>query len=106
MFRSVAPERKTIKPVSDEVVDLCLPQMPTTVAAMVQIQRQTGMRPAEVVSMKGAHVTMSAGVWVYSLPRHKNAWRAAGPSGSNLWAEQQGRGFDVHLPVDPNPAGP
>jgi integrase len=75
MFRSPAPEREPIKPVSDDVVDMCLPHMPATVAAMVRLQRLTGMRPAEVVSMKGAHLTMTADVWVYSPPRHKNAWR-------------------------------
>ncbi|MBX9654740.1 site-specific integrase [bacterium] len=74
-YRSPAPEREPIKPIADDVVDACLPHMPRAVAAMVQLQRLTGMRPGEVIEMKGENITMQGDVWTDSPPLHKNTWR-------------------------------
>ena len=51
MGRSTARENPPIKPVDDQVVEATLPFLSPTVAAMVQLQRITGMRPAEVTIM-------------------------------------------------------
>jgi len=46
--RTAARETGPIKPVPDAIVDTTLPYLTPTLQAMVQLQRVTGMRPAEV----------------------------------------------------------
>lgn len=62
---------KTIKPVPDKVVDEVIPHLLPPVAAMVQIQRLTGMRPGEVVIMRGCDLDTTGTLWAYSPPYHK-----------------------------------
>jgi integrase len=70
-----ARETEPIKPVSDDHVDRALPFMPTPVAAMVQLQRLTGMRPGEVMVMRAIDLSMGGPVWSYRPHRHKNQHR-------------------------------
>ena len=53
--------------VSDDVVQRTLPFMSPTVAAMVQIQRMTGMRPSELCTMTVEDIdkTREIGLWHY-----------------------------------------
>jgi integrase len=73
--RTRARESKKVKPVHDELVDVVLPLVSKQVAAMIQLQRLTGMRPGEVVVMRGADIDRSGDVWVYEPHQHKNRWR-------------------------------
>jgi len=80
--RSSAPETDPVKPVPEAVVHKTLPFMPPPVAAMVQLQLLTGMRPGEVVVMRGIDLDMTAPVWLYRpgsdrgrFGQHKTAWR-------------------------------
>ena len=52
-----------------------LPLLPEPVAAMVELQLLTGMRPGEVVLMRMSDVDRSGDVWLYTPEEHKNAWR-------------------------------
>jgi integrase len=70
-----ARETEPIKPVGDNHVDRALPFMPTPVAAMVQLQRLTGMRPGEVMVIRAIDLGMSGPVWSYRPHRHKNQHR-------------------------------
>jgi site-specific recombinase XerD len=63
--RSAAKETPKVKPVADEVVEATLPHLRPQVAAMVRLQRLTGMRPGEVVVMRGIDLEMTGKVWVY-----------------------------------------
>jgi integrase len=45
---------------------------------MVQIQRWSGMRPGEVVIMRGCDVDTTGEVWVYTPSGHKTAYRGRG----------------------------
>jgi integrase len=45
---TTAPENEPVTPVDDAVVEATLPHLSETVAAMVRLQRLTGMRPDEV----------------------------------------------------------
>jgi integrase len=83
-LRTVAPlrygktsvrESEPVKPVDDEYVDLVLPYLTPVVAAMVQLQRISGMRPAEVITMKPKNLVRSSDVWIYEPEAHKNQWR-------------------------------
>ena len=73
--RTEAREAEPVKPVADEHVDAVLPHVAPQVAAMVQLQRLTGMRPCEVVMLRSCDIDMGQDVWVYKPFDHKNAWR-------------------------------
>jgi integrase len=64
-------ESKKIEPVADEIVDATLPYLSPQVRAMVEVQRLTGMRPAEVCAMRTIDIDRSGETWVYSPESHK-----------------------------------
>jgi integrase len=70
--RSEAREKPPVGPVPDELIEKTLPRLSPTVAAMVRLQRLTGMRPQEVILMRGADIDRSdPACWVYRPSRHK-----------------------------------
>jgi integrase len=80
--RSAARETSPVRPVADEVVAATLPHLRPQVAAMVRLQLLTGMRPGEVVAMRGVDLEMTGAVWAYRPGsdagphgRHKTAHR-------------------------------
>lgn len=73
--RTEAPESKPVRPVPDEYVDAVLPKVSRQVAAMIQLQRLTGMRSGEVVIMRPCDVDRSGKAWVYTPSDHKTAYR-------------------------------
>ena len=64
------PEREDVP---DDVIKRTLPFMPPTVAAMVKLQRLTGMRPSEVFNMRVGEIdrTSDPDLWYYKPPTHK-----------------------------------
>jgi integrase len=70
-----ARESAPVQPVPDAHVDAILPLLPPPVAAMVQVQRLTGARPAEVCAMRGVDLDTTGPVWLYRPTAHKNKWR-------------------------------
>ena len=66
-------DHKKRRDVPDEVVKRTLPFLPLTVAAMVQIQRLTGLRPSEVCKMRVGDIdkTQGNGLWYYTPEHHK-----------------------------------
>ena len=75
--RSAAKENKAVQPVPPEVVDATCEHLPPTIAAMVRVQRLTGMRPGEVCAMRAGDVNTTAAVWVYTLRTDKTDYRRA-----------------------------
>jgi len=73
--RTNARETEPIKPVADAVVEATLPFVSPEVAAMIQLQRLTGMRPGEVVQFRMSDIDTSGDVWVFEPASHKNRWR-------------------------------
>jgi integrase len=69
--RCKAPEPAPIGPVPDEVVDRTIEHLNPTVAAMVRLQRLTGMRPGEVVIMRTCDLNTSVPIWEYRPGAHK-----------------------------------
>lgn len=70
--RSEAREAERVRPVEDEHVDAVLPFLSPPVAAMVTLQRLTGMRPGEVTAMRPCDVTRRLdGLWTYRPSRFK-----------------------------------
>jgi len=72
--RSGAKETAPVRPVPDALVDATLPYVSPQVAAMIQLQRITGMRSGEVTIMRGCNIDTRGKVWVYTPDTHKTAW--------------------------------
>ena len=69
--RTDAPESPPIEPVPINVVEATLCHLSAPVAAMVRLQLLTGMRAEEVMTMRGADLTISHDVWEYRPVDHK-----------------------------------
>ncbi len=72
--RSAARESGPVKPVPDAHVAALMPFVSSQVAAMIQLQRLTGMRPGEVVIMRHCDLDRSSEVWLYTPTRHKTSY--------------------------------
>jgi integrase len=73
--RSKARETEPIKPVPDLYVAIVLPFVSPVVAAMIKVQRITGMRAGEVVIMRPCDIDTSGDIWIYEPSDHKGRWR-------------------------------
>jgi hypothetical protein len=95
--RSGARESVPVRPVPDAVVEATVPHLPRQVAALVTLQRLTGMRPGEAVVLRGIDLEMREQVWLYRPGSdrgphgaHKNAYRGhqrvilIGPKGQEV----------------------
>jgi integrase len=73
--RSEAVETEPVKPVAEWAVDATLRYCAPQVAAMIALQRVTGMRSGEVAPMRTADINTQGAVWTYSPPKHKTKYR-------------------------------
>jgi len=73
--RTEARETEPIKPVAEKWVKAVVPYVSPPVAAMIQVQLLTGMRPCEIVVMRPCDIDQSGDVWIYEPFDHKNRWR-------------------------------
>ena len=69
--RSEARETEPVTPVPDDMIEAVLPHVSPQVRAMIELQRVTGMRPGEVVLMRGCDVNTSSTPWTYTPESHK-----------------------------------
>lgn len=83
--RTAARETGPVLPVDDVHVDAIFPHVVPQVAAMVRLQRMTGMRPCEVVMIRVCEIDMTKEIWIYTPADHKNSWR----------------GHERHIPIGP-----
>jgi integrase len=63
--RSAARETEPVKPVPDAFVNAVLPYLRPPVAAMVKLQRLTGMRSGELCILRAIDIDMTGKVWLY-----------------------------------------
>jgi integrase len=73
--RTNARETPPVVPVDDNDVEKTLVYLPPTVAAMVRVQRLSGMRPGSVTLMRSCDIDRSGGVWIYEPHDHKTKYR-------------------------------
>lgn len=73
--RSKVREAVPVEPVAVERVEAVLPFLRPEVAAMVQVQLLSGMRPGEVCTLRPAEIDRSGPVWLYRPTQHKTGWR-------------------------------
>jgi len=69
--RSRAKEGEPVRPVERAAVDAVLPHVARQVAAMIELQWWSGMRPQEVVQMRMAEIDRGGRVWLYRPRDHK-----------------------------------
>lgn len=60
-----------VVPVPDAIVDATIKAAPRQIAAMIELQRLTGMRPGEIVLMRTSDIDMTGQVWIYTPAEHK-----------------------------------
>ncbi|MHC4999104.1 MAG: tyrosine-type recombinase/integrase [Planctomycetota bacterium] len=88
--RTRAKESKGVKPVDEKDVYAILPHTTPVVAAMIELQLLTGMRPTEMCLLRPCDLDRSEAVWHYYPEKHKNQYRnierivAIGPRGQEL----------------------
>ncbi len=71
--RTDAREPDPKESVADEWVDAVLPYLSRHVAAMVKLQRLTGMRSDELCRLRACDIDRAGEIWLYDLNRHKTA---------------------------------
>ncbi len=69
--RSEAKESSPVKPVPVAHVESTLLHVSRQVAAMMRLQLLTGMRPGEVVLLRGCDMDTTGELWIYRPARHK-----------------------------------
>jgi len=69
--KTEAPETEPIRPIDNATVEATLPHLPEVVAAMVSVQRLSGMRPGELCMMRPCDIDRSGDVWIYRPTSHK-----------------------------------
>jgi integrase len=69
--RCGAKEGEGVKPVPAEHVEAVLPFVGRQIGAMLRLQLLTGMRPGEVVLMRGADLDTTGKLWLFNLAKHK-----------------------------------
>ncbi|MGA2496757.1 MAG: site-specific integrase [Tepidisphaeraceae bacterium] len=72
--RSAARESEPVKPAPDSLVRAVLPVVSRQVAAMIRLQRLTGMRPGEVVRIRGIDIDTTGPLWLYRPSQHKTRY--------------------------------
>lgn len=73
--RCAVREAEPVTPVDDAAVDAIRPFVSRHVWAMVELQRLTGMRSGEVVTLRGADLEIAGDVWTYRPSTHKTEHR-------------------------------
>ena len=92
-----ARETEPIRPIADLYVALVLPFLTPHVAAMIKLQRLSGMRASELVVMRPCDIDTSGEIWIYEPFDHKNRWRGhrkqipLGPEAQKILAPFMGR---------------
>lgn len=69
--RSDVKEADPVQPVSQAMVDAIEPHVSRQVWAMIQLQLLTGMRPGEVLAIRGCDLNMVGRIWEYRPQNHK-----------------------------------
>jgi integrase len=73
--RTTARETEPVRPVPEPFVEAVVPLVLRPVAAMIQLQRLTGMRPGEACALRACDLDVSGAIWLYRPRHHKMAWR-------------------------------
>jgi len=101
--RTAARETPKRRPVNEKDVYAVLPYTTPVIAAMIELQLLTGMRPGELVIMRPCDIDKSGGVWHYTPEKHKTQYRGVeriisiGPRGQEILRLYMLRTEDAYL---------
>jgi len=73
--RSKAKETKPVKPVPEAHIEAVKDHLREPIVSMIELQLLTGMRPGELVIMRGCDLDTSGKVWTYTPQHHKTEYR-------------------------------
>lgn len=73
--RTIATEPKQVRAVPVEWIILAAKKMGPATSTMLRVQYRAGMRPGEVISIRGCEIDRRGEVWLYRPTHHKNSWR-------------------------------
>ena len=76
--RTNAPESIPVTPAPEHAIEAVKRLVSRQIAAMIDLQLLTGMRPGEVCSMRACDLDLSGEIWLYRPVSHKNTWRGKG----------------------------
>lgn len=85
-----ARETEPVKPVALAVVDATIAAASPMIGDMIRLQLLTGIRPGELLIMRGTDIDMTGPVWLYTPRKHKTAHHghsrivAIGPKGQAI----------------------
>ena len=88
--RCNAKEVPPVKPVDEKYIYAILPYTTPVIAAMIELQLLTGMRPGELVLIRPCDIDMTSEIWRYYPEKHKNQYRrierivSIGPRGQQI----------------------
>jgi len=88
--RTIAREGQKVRPVDEKHVYMVLDYVSPVIAAMIELQLITGMRPGELVQIRPMDIDRSDEIWHYYPEKHKNEYRghdrivSIGPRGQEL----------------------
>ena len=74
MGKTQAPDLEPVRPVPEEYIGPVLDRVSRQVAAMIQVQLLTGMRPGEVLQMRTRDLDLTDDVWTYTPESHKTEY--------------------------------
>lgn len=69
--RSPAPDLDPVEPIPSDVVEATCGHLSRRLAGMIQVMSLTGMRPGELVVMRGVSINVYRSPWIYCPERHK-----------------------------------
>ena len=73
--KSKAKEAPDVQPVDSQWVDATVEHAGKVMAAMIKLQRLTGMRSQSLVAMRPMDIDRSGEVWIYRPASHKGTWK-------------------------------
>lgn len=95
-------DRPAVPPAPEDAVEAVLAVAEPPLAAMIRLQRWTGMRPGEVCGLRRKHLAMEGEVWRYDVPASVNKSEHTG-RGRVVWIGPRARAVLVPY-LDRQPA--
>jgi len=101
--RSDARESEPVRPVAKALIDAVKPFVSRQVLGMIQLQIATGMRPGEVLQIRGIDINMAGRIWEYEPRSHKTSHHGKrriifiGPKGQKIIRQFLKPDLQAHL---------
>jgi site-specific recombinase XerD len=101
--RSATRESEPVRPVANALIDAVKPFFSRQIWGMIQLQLATGMRPGEVIQIRGIDLNTTGAIWEYVPTSHKTEHHGRGrtifmgPKAQEIVRQFQRRDLQAHL---------